>query len=53
MRASPYDLSELGYEPILVETPEGRAEYAAGQRTFADWAAGLREDIIRACARLS
>ena len=28
MRASPYDLAELGYEPIPVETPEGRAEYA-------------------------
>ena len=29
MRASPYDLAELGYAPIAIETPAGRAEYAA------------------------
>ena len=28
MRASPYDLAELGYEPVAVETPAGRPEYA-------------------------
>jgi hypothetical protein len=50
MRASPYDLADLGYEPILVETPEGRAEYATSQRAFADRAARLREVLIRACA---
>lgn len=27
MRAAPYDLVELGYEPIHIETPEGRREY--------------------------
>ena len=26
MRASPYDLAALGYEPVRVETPEGRAD---------------------------
>ncbi|NUR15875.1 MAG: 3-methyladenine DNA glycosylase, partial [Dermatophilaceae bacterium] len=25
MRAAPYDLSELGYEPVRIETPEGKA----------------------------
>jgi hypothetical protein len=35
MRASPYDLRELGYEPIPVETPEGRADYVRRQRDFA------------------
>ncbi|HEY2794075.1 MAG TPA: hypothetical protein VGJ28_17045, partial [Micromonosporaceae bacterium] len=46
MRASPYDLADLGYPPVLVETPEGRAEYAAAQRAFAERAAPLRERLI-------
>jgi hypothetical protein len=46
MRASPYDLSALGYEPIPVETPEGRAQYAAAQRGFAMRAAPLRGILI-------
>lgn len=32
MRASPYDLTGYGCEPIRVETPEGRDAYAAEQR---------------------
>ncbi|MBK0868046.1 MULTISPECIES: 3-methyladenine DNA glycosylase [unclassified Saccharopolyspora] len=52
MRASPYDLRELGYEPIAVETAEGRAEYAARQREFADEAGGLRTRLIEVCAGL-
>jgi hypothetical protein len=46
MRASPYDLADLGYPPVRVETPEGRAEYAAAQRGFADRAAPLRDRLI-------
>jgi hypothetical protein len=46
MRASPYDLADLGYEPVRVETAEGRAEYAAAQRAFADRAAPLRRRLI-------
>jgi hypothetical protein len=46
MRASPYDLTDLGYDPVPVETPHGRAEYAAAQRTFAERAAPLRERLI-------
>jgi len=46
MRASPYDLAALGYPPVPVETPEGRAEYAAAQRTFADRAVPLRARLI-------
>ncbi|MCX2733127.1 3-methyladenine DNA glycosylase [Saccharopolyspora sp. NFXS83] len=52
MRASPYDLSELGYEPIAVETAEGRAEYVRRQRDFADRAAPLRARLIQACEDL-
>lgn len=52
MRASPYDLSALGYEPILIETSEGRAEYAAHQRSFSDRAAPLRQQLIGSCDAL-
>ncbi|MDP9797229.1 hypothetical protein J2S43_005741 [Catenuloplanes nepalensis] len=48
MRASPYDLADLGYPPVRVETPEGRAEYAAAQRGFAERAAPLRARLITA-----
>jgi hypothetical protein len=51
MRASPYDLEGLGYPPVRVETPEGRAEYAAAQRAFADRAAPLRRQLITCCER--
>ncbi|MDR7273253.1 3-methyladenine DNA glycosylase [Catenuloplanes atrovinosus] len=48
MRASPYDLAALGYPPVRIETPEGRAEYAAAQRSFAARARPLRERLIAA-----
>jgi hypothetical protein len=48
MRASPYDLAELGYEPVRIETAEGRAEYAAAQRAFAERAAPLRDRLLAA-----
>jgi hypothetical protein len=50
MRASPYDLADLGYPPVRIETPEGRAEYAAAQREFAARAAPLRQRLIAAAA---
>jgi hypothetical protein len=46
MRASPYDLADLGYPPVCIETAEGRAEYAASQRTFAERAAPLRAQLL-------
>ncbi|AYY12546.1 3-methyladenine DNA glycosylase [Actinobacteria bacterium YIM 96077] len=46
MRASPYDLSDLGYEPVRIETREGKAEYVAAQREFAARASGLRNRLI-------
>jgi hypothetical protein len=45
MRASPYDLSALGYQPVKIETPEGKAEYVAGQRAFAHRGAELRKRL--------
>ncbi|MEJ3744221.1 3-methyladenine DNA glycosylase [Actinomycetes bacterium KLBMP 9797] len=47
MRASPYDLADLGYPPVRVETSEGRAEYAAAQRTFTNRAAVLRTRLLQ------
>jgi hypothetical protein len=49
MRASPYDLSRLGLDPIQVETPEGRAEYVRQQRAFAERAGVLRRRLIAVC----
>lgn len=46
MRAAPYDLSELGYEPVRIETPEGRAEYAAAQRAFSERSNDLRRRLL-------
>lgn len=48
MRASPYELSEYGYEPIAIETVEGRREYETAQRALADRAAVLRQRLIEA-----
>ncbi|GAA0410598.1 hypothetical protein Acor_14320 [Acrocarpospora corrugata] len=52
MRASPYDLSHHGYQPIEIETPAGRIEYAAAQRDFANRAAPLRQRLLSACRDL-
>ena len=52
MRASPYDLAELGFEPIPIETPEGKQAYAAAQRGFTERGAPLRQRLIAECERL-
>ena len=49
MRASPYDLSALGLEPVPIETPEGKAEYARAQRRFAQRAEPLRRRLVEVC----
>ncbi len=49
MRASPYDLRKLGFEPIAIETVEGRAEYERQQREFAARSAPLRARLLRVC----
>lgn len=46
MMASPYDLSDLGYEPIAIETPDGKAEYVRRQRGFTEAAAPLRARLL-------
>lgn len=51
MRASPYDLAALGFQPIRIETEEGRVEYRAEQRRIADFAEPVRERL-RMAARV-
>lgn len=52
MRASPYDLSAVGLDPVRVETPQGRREYALAQRGFAAEAAVLRPRVLDAARAL-
>lgn len=52
MRASPYDLQALGFAPIRIETPEGRAEYETHQRDFATRSQPLRARLIAVGERL-
>lgn len=48
MRASPYDLSAFGFEPVKIETGEGRREYEQEQARLAEKAGPLRERLIAA-----
>ncbi len=52
MRASPYDLSSLGYEPVGVETAAGRAQYVTAQRDFTTRGQALRAELIEVCEAL-
>ncbi|MFE1592354.1 3-methyladenine DNA glycosylase [Nocardia sp. NPDC058705] len=53
MRASPYDLTDFGYEPVRIETPTGRADYVRAQAAIAERADTLRDRMKTACAELS
>ena len=52
MRAAPYDLGDLGFEPVRIETPEGKQQYVEAQRVFAQRGAPLRRRLIEECERL-
>jgi hypothetical protein len=52
MRASPYDLKDQGFEPILIETATGREEYIHEQRRLAELAVPLRTSLIAFYDRL-
>jgi hypothetical protein len=52
MRASPYDLADIGYPPVRIETTAGRAEYARAQAAFTRRAAPLRERLVDLCAAI-
>ncbi len=53
MRASPYDLRDLGYEPVRIETVEGRARYEKEQRDLAARAAVVRQKLQLCCESLA
>jgi hypothetical protein len=52
MRAAPYDLADLGFEPVRIETAEGKAAYVEAQRAFAERGAPLRARLVAECERL-
>jgi hypothetical protein len=52
MRAAPYDLADLGFEPVRIETAEGKAAYVEAQRGFAERGAPLRARLVEECERL-
>ena len=52
MRASPYDFSGLGFQPIAIETAAGREAYEAHQRAFEARSAPLRAQLAGLCRRL-
>lgn len=52
MRAAPYDLRELGYEPVRIETADGKREYADCQRVFTRRSNALRTSLLEVLARL-
>jgi hypothetical protein len=52
MRAAPYDLADLGFEPIPIETAEGKQQYVEAQRSFAELATPLRQRLVDECDRL-
>lgn len=49
MRASPYDVTSIGLDPVPIETPEGRATYIRYQRDFVVRSGTLRHRLIDAC----
>ncbi|WP_426716654.1 3-methyladenine DNA glycosylase [Corynebacterium auriscanis] len=46
MEASPYDLTAWGFEPVTIETPQGRAEYVRRQQQLMDRGQALRTQLI-------
>ncbi|HWJ67417.1 MAG TPA: 3-methyladenine DNA glycosylase [Nocardioides sp.] len=52
MRAAPYDLADLGFDPVRIETAEGKAEYVDAQRSFAERGRPLRQRLVEECERL-
>ena len=52
MRASPYDLSSYGFEPLCIETREGRESYVQEQRRISELARPLREKLLQVYTEL-
>jgi hypothetical protein len=52
MRASPYELTALGFEPLLIETEAGKEEYRREQQRLAALAEPVRQKMLAACQKL-
>jgi hypothetical protein len=52
MQASPYDLADLGYPPVPVETAAGRQHYVSRQRDLTERGVELRARLIGRLAAL-
>lgn len=46
MQAGPYDLRAMGFDPVCIETPEGRDEYQRRQRSLSARGTELRSRLI-------
>lgn len=53
MRASPYDLTDWGRDPVRIETPEGRRIYEEEQKRLAACAVPLRGRLIDVLSRIA
>lgn len=53
MQAGPYDLRAMGFEPVRVETVEGRDEYQRRQRELSARATVLRDRLIDVVGAIS
>jgi hypothetical protein len=52
MRASPYDLSAFGYDPIKIETPEGREAYQTLQKQMEEEGRQLAAIFLGECCKV-
>lgn len=52
MRASPYDLRDWGYEPVRIETSEGKRDYRTAQGAFSQRAQRLRRACLDSLAEV-
>lgn len=52
MKASPYDLSQYGHEPIMIETEAGRKEYLKHQSAIWEKGKPVRQKLIEAYEQL-
>lgn len=52
MRVAPYDLTDIGFEPIAIETTKGRAEFVALQQEFSSRQQVMRQSLLRELTRL-
>lgn len=52
MRASPYDLRSSGYEPICIETEEGRKVYQKEQQNLSQKSIPIRIELLNFCEKI-